>query len=68
MMAEAMTMKECLSLANSKECNSVITEGDSLETIQACVGNDAWWTELTTIYVDCVDLATLIGQVCFNHC
>jgi hypothetical protein len=40
MMAEAMAMREGLSLANSKGCNSVIAEGDSLETIQACAGND----------------------------
>jgi hypothetical protein len=68
MMAEEMAMKEGFILANSKGCNSIIVEGDSLETIQACAGNDAWWTEPAAIYADCVDLATSIGQVYFNHC
>jgi ribonuclease HI len=68
MMAEAMTMKEGLNLAISKGCNSVIAEGDSMETIQACSGSDVWWTEPAAIYADCVDLATQIGQVSFIHC
>jgi hypothetical protein len=68
MMAEAMAMKEGLSLANSKGCNSVITEGDSMETIQACTGSDVWWTELAPICADCVDLATSIGKVGFSYC
>jgi ribonuclease HI len=68
MMAEAMAMKEGLSLANSKGCSSVIAEGDSMETIQACTGSDVWWTKPAAIYADCVDLATQIGQVSFNHC
>jgi ribonuclease HI len=67
-MAEALAMKEGLILANAKGCNSVIAEGDSLETIQACEGGDAWWTAPAAIYVDCVDIATLIGQVRFTHC
>jgi ribonuclease HI len=67
-MAEALAMKEGLSLANSKGCGSIIAESDSLETIQACSGDEAWWTEPAAIYADCVDLATLIGQVSFNHC
>jgi hypothetical protein len=66
-MAEALSMKEGLILANSKGCNSVIAEGDSLETIQACAGSDAWWTEPAAIYADCVDIATLTGQVFFRH-
>jgi hypothetical protein len=37
-MAEALAMKEGLILANAKGCNSVIAEGDQLETIQACEG------------------------------
>jgi ribonuclease HI len=55
MMAEAMAMKEGLSLANSKGCNSVIAEGDSMETIQTCTGSDVWWTEPATIYADCIN-------------
>jgi hypothetical protein len=49
MMVEAMAMKEGLSLANSKGCNSIIAGGDSLETIHACSGNEAWWTGPTAI-------------------
>jgi hypothetical protein len=67
-MAEALAMKEGLILANTKGCNSVIAEGDSLETIQPCEGSDAWWTEPTAIYANCVDIATLIDQVRFSHC
>jgi hypothetical protein len=67
-MAEAVAMKEGLGLANGKGCGSIIAESDSLETIQACLGNEAWWTEPAAIYANCVDLATLIGQVSFNHC
>jgi ribonuclease HI len=67
-MAEALAMKEGLILASAKGCNSVIAEGDSLETIQACEGGDAWWTAPAAIYADCVDIATLIGQVRFTHC
>jgi hypothetical protein len=51
MMAEAMEMTEGLSVANSKGCNSVIAEGDLMETIQACMGSDVWWTEPAAIYV-----------------
>jgi ribonuclease HI len=68
MMVEAMAMKEGLNLAIGKGCNSVIAEGDSMETIQACSGSDVWWTEPAAIYADCVDLATQIGQVSFIHC
>jgi ribonuclease HI len=35
-MAEALAMKEGLLLANRMGCNSVIAEGDSIETIEAC--------------------------------
>jgi hypothetical protein len=50
-MAKAMAMKEDLILANSKGCDLFNAEGDSLETIQACTGSDAWWTEPASIYV-----------------
>jgi hypothetical protein len=35
-MEEALAMKEGLLLANRMGCNSVIAEGDSTETIEAC--------------------------------
>jgi ribonuclease HI len=67
-MAEALAMKEGLSLATSKGCTEVIAEADSLETIQFCTGQDTWWAESAAIYADCVDLATMIDGIRFNHC
>jgi hypothetical protein len=40
MMAEALAMKDGLSLANRLGCNSVLAESDSLEMIQACSGEE----------------------------
>ena len=67
-MAEAMAMREGLSLAIRIGCNVVVVESDSIETIQACSGGDMWWTELAAIYADCVDLANSIGNINFLHC
>jgi ribonuclease HI len=67
-MAEALAMKEGLSLANKLGCNLVIAEFDSLETTQACLGEEHWWTDPAAIYADCIDLASSIGSVCFKHC
>jgi hypothetical protein len=38
MMAEAIAMREELSLANRMGCNNVIAECDSTDVIQACTG------------------------------
>jgi hypothetical protein len=67
-MAEALAMKEGPSLANKLGCNLVIAKFDSLETTQACSGEEHWWTDPTAIYADCIDLASSIGSVCFKHC
>jgi ribonuclease HI len=67
-MAEALALKEGLTLANKLGCNSVIAESDSLETIQACSGEEHWWTDPAAIYADCIDLASSTGSVCFKHC
>jgi ribonuclease HI len=67
-MAEALALKEGLTLANKLGCNSVIAESDSLETIQACSSEEHWWTDPAAIYADCIDLASSIGSVCFKHC
>jgi ribonuclease HI len=67
-MAEALAMKEGLSLVVSKGCSQVIAEADSLETIQACTGQETWWTEPAAIFADCVDLASLIDGINFRHC
>ena len=61
-------MKEGLMLANRFRCNDVIAESDSLEVIEACSGEEAWWGESSAIFADCVDLITQIGTVTFRHC
>lgn len=67
-MAEARAMREGLSLANRLGCNNVLAESDSLEVIQACTGEDAWWNMSAAIFADCVDLSMTIGKVIFKHC
>jgi hypothetical protein len=52
---EAMAMREGLSLANPHGCNDVIMELDSIETIEACTGVEAWWGETSAIFAYCVD-------------
>jgi hypothetical protein len=59
-MAEAIAMREGLSLATSLGCNNIIAESDSMETIQACMGEHSWWNESAEFFADCVDLASLI--------
>jgi hypothetical protein len=67
-MAEALAMKERLLLANRMGCNSMIAEGDSTETIEACIGAETWWSDPAAIYVDCLDIATFIGEVFLKFC
>jgi hypothetical protein len=66
--AETMAMREGLALANRLGCNNVLMESDSVETVEACSGDEAWWGENSAIYADCVDLATLLGNVTFKYC
>jgi ribonuclease HI len=65
---EAMAMREGLALATRLGCNDVIMESDSMETMKACMGVEAWWGKSSVIFADCVDLATLIDKVSFKHC
>jgi hypothetical protein len=67
-MAEAIAMKEGLSLANSIGCNVVLAESYAMEVIQACDGEEAWWGESAAIYADYVDIAVIIGSVSYLHC
>jgi ribonuclease HI len=53
--SKAMAMKEGLSLANCLGCSNVIMESDSIETIEACTGEETWWGEPSAIFADCVD-------------
>jgi hypothetical protein len=62
-LAEAIAMKEGLSLANSIGCNWVLAELDSLEVVQACDGEDSWWVETAAIYADCVDIVFSIKNI-----
>jgi hypothetical protein len=39
-----------------------------METIQACMGEHSWWNESAVIFVDCVDLASLIESMSFKLC
>lgn len=66
--ADAVAMKEGLALANRFGCNDVVAESDSLEVIEACSGQEAWWGDSSAVFADCVDLAAQIGRVSFNHC
>jgi hypothetical protein len=66
-MAEALAMKEGLILANSRHCNDIIAESDSLEVIEACTGDQTWWMDSAAIYVDIVDTTITIDKVSFKH-
>jgi ribonuclease HI len=68
MMAEMIAMKEGLQLAQNIECNRIVAESDSLETIEACTGDSSWWNASSAIYVGCIDIASFIGSVSFKHC
>jgi hypothetical protein len=66
--AEAITMREGLSLANCLGCNNVQAESDSIETVQACTDEESWSGESSAIFAHFIDLATIIGNVKFQHC
>jgi ribonuclease HI len=67
-MAEAIAMREGLILANRRGFSSIITESDSIDTIDACKGGETWWTGSAAIFVDCMDQVASIGNVSFVHC
>ncbi|XP_051221615.1 uncharacterized protein [Lolium perenne] len=67
-LAEAMALREGLSLAHRIGCNNVIAESDSLETVEACTGAEVWWGDSAAVFADCVDLMALIGSVQVQHC
>jgi ribonuclease HI len=66
--AEAYAMREGLKLSSEMGCNNIIMESDSLETIEACSGENTWWNAPSAIYADCVDYATNIGNVRYRFC
>jgi hypothetical protein len=67
-MAEAIAMKQGLALANRLGCTRIQAESDSLDTIDACTGEDYWWSEASAVYANCVDISIAIGSVSFKHC
>jgi hypothetical protein len=44
-MTEAMSMREGLSLDNSINCQRIVAESESLETVEACTGEARWWND-----------------------
>jgi hypothetical protein len=48
--------------------NRLIAESDSMETVEACSGEERWWNESVAFYADCIDLSSSIGTVKFKHC
>ena len=67
-MAEAHAMRDGLDLASRFGYNNVVDESDSLEVIQACTGDQYWWSESATIFAYCVDLSSDIGTVIYKYC
>jgi hypothetical protein len=43
-------------------------DSDSSSIIDACKGDEMWWNEASTVFVDYVDLATAIDDISFSHC
>ena len=67
-MAEEITLKEGLSMTVRLGCDSIIVALDSMETIiNACFGEDMWWSDLAAIFADYVDLISSIGNISFKH-
>ena len=67
-MAKTMAMREGLSFVNSLCHNVVQAESDSMETIEACSGDESWWNEPAAIFADCVDIMLQIGTASYKHC
>ena len=65
---EAMAMRDGLEFANSLGLNQVDAESDSLQVINYCNGQTRWWDDAAALFVECVDLGSMIGKVMFNHC
>ena len=68
MTSEATAMRDGLNLANSLGFQRVEAESDSLTVINCYSGQTTWWDAAATIFVECVDISTLIEKVKFKHC
>jgi hypothetical protein len=49
-------------------CNNIQADSDSMDVIEACSGEEAWWNESAATYADCMDMVATIGSVSFSHC
>jgi ribonuclease HI len=67
-MFEAYAMKEGLTLVERLGCSRVIAESDSIETVEACNGEQRWWNDSAAIFADCIDIVTNIGDISFRCC
>jgi ribonuclease HI len=67
-MAEALAMNEGLCLAQNLGLSRIQAESNSMETIQACTGEEVWLTASAAIFADCIDTVASIGSVKFNCC
>ncbi|XBJ02336.1 hypothetical protein VPH35_021737 [Triticum aestivum] len=61
-------MRDGLVFANTLGFSRVEAESDSLMVIDSCTGQTRWWDTAAAIFAECVDAATSIGKVNFNHC
>jgi ribonuclease HI len=52
MMVEAIGMREGLMLVEKMGIHNVVAEGDSMEVINACKGDQRWWPESAAILAD----------------
>jgi ribonuclease HI len=66
--AEAYDMRNGLALAASLGFNAVQAESDALDVVNACNGEDFWWSSSAAIFVECMTSVAAIGKVEFKHC
>jgi ribonuclease HI len=66
--AEAIAMRNGLELAVSLGCNRVEAESDAVDVINACNGEEMWWSSAAAIYADCISSIATLGEVKFRHC
>jgi hypothetical protein len=54
-MAEALAMKNGLSLVNQLGYSRMQAESDCLEAIDPYSVSDRWWSEASTVFEECID-------------
>jgi ribonuclease HI len=66
-MVETMALKEGLALTCRLGCNAVQVESDSTDVTDAFNGTQTRWSESAAIFADCVNLASNIDSITFDH-